>query len=77
MRESSIEKWRIIGSMMKENRNVTLILGDGEPEMEFWEIALNYIREVLQMVEDAERVRVMGREPAMLAPREMTARREP
>jgi hypothetical protein len=32
------KKWRIIGSVMKENRKVTLTLGDGWPHRDFWNV---------------------------------------
>jgi hypothetical protein len=58
--QEEAEKWRRIGDMLREYRNIEMICSTGEPHRLFWETMLEYAREVLAKAENWERVRTLG-----------------
>jgi hypothetical protein len=55
--------------MLREHRNIALSLGEGQTHRRFWEMTLEYARDILVKVDDAELGRTLDEEEAILAPR--------
>jgi hypothetical protein len=47
LNDEESEQWKEIGRLMRESQKVSVVSGDGEPRADFWNVTLEYAREML------------------------------